>query len=115
MYVRNILVQPGPLAALPSVRSYATPSFRIIDFGRGVVLSHLIPGFQLLFSMVCEGEERKAVHYALELCAGAARGQQCAQVQLQPSLESMLCMLHESMLSLHWLNQEHQWVLRKGM
>ncbi|KAJ7676338.1 hypothetical protein B0H17DRAFT_1139913 [Mycena rosella] len=34
-YVRNILSQPGPLTVAPSARSELTPSFRIIDFGRG--------------------------------------------------------------------------------
>jgi hypothetical protein len=34
-YVRNILVQPGPLTAPPEERSKKTPSFRLIDFGRG--------------------------------------------------------------------------------
>ncbi|CAL1710134.1 unnamed protein product [Somion occarium] len=34
-YVRNIVVQPGPLTAPPEKRSKKTPSFRIIDFGRG--------------------------------------------------------------------------------
>ncbi|KAJ7886638.1 hypothetical protein B0H14DRAFT_2338137, partial [Mycena olivaceomarginata] len=34
-YVRNILRQPGPLTVAPSERSDKTPSFRIIDFGRG--------------------------------------------------------------------------------
>ncbi|KAI0343570.1 hypothetical protein BDW22DRAFT_1356027 [Trametopsis cervina] len=34
-YERNILAQPGPLYLPPSQRSRATPSFRIIDFGRG--------------------------------------------------------------------------------
>ncbi|KAJ7161989.1 hypothetical protein C8R43DRAFT_1063213 [Mycena crocata] len=34
-YVRNILRQPGPLTVAPSERSNRTPSFRIIDFGRG--------------------------------------------------------------------------------
>lgn len=33
-YVRNILVQPGPLTAPPEERSSKTPSFRVIDFGR---------------------------------------------------------------------------------
>lgn len=33
-YVRNILVQPGPLTAPPKKRSKKTPSFRLIDFGR---------------------------------------------------------------------------------
>ena len=34
-YVRNIMCQPGPLTLPPERRSYNTPSFRIIDFGRG--------------------------------------------------------------------------------
>ncbi|RDX54320.1 hypothetical protein OH76DRAFT_1314875, partial [Lentinus brumalis] len=34
-YRRNMLVQPGPLSAPRSERSFAAPSFRIIDFGRG--------------------------------------------------------------------------------
>ncbi|KAK0203894.1 hypothetical protein DFS33DRAFT_841738 [Desarmillaria ectypa] len=32
---RNVLVQPGPLSVPPSMRSLSTPSFRVIDFGRG--------------------------------------------------------------------------------
>ncbi|KAG7445327.1 uncharacterized protein BT62DRAFT_933169 [Guyanagaster necrorhizus] len=35
LYPRNILRQPGPLTVRPSERSLKTPSFRIIDFGRG--------------------------------------------------------------------------------
>jgi len=34
VYPRNILIQPGPLTLPPSKRSLASPSFRIIDFGR---------------------------------------------------------------------------------
>ena len=34
-YVRNIMSQPGPLTAPPEECSAATPSFRIIDYGRG--------------------------------------------------------------------------------
>lgn len=30
-----MVVQPGPLTAPPSERSNKTPSFRLIDFGRG--------------------------------------------------------------------------------
>ncbi|KAI0704180.1 hypothetical protein C8T65DRAFT_741144 [Cerioporus squamosus] len=33
-YGRNIMCQPDPLTAPPEQRSYDTPSFRIIDFGR---------------------------------------------------------------------------------
>lgn len=32
---RNFLIQPGPLHFPPDERSYETPSFRLIDFGRG--------------------------------------------------------------------------------
>lgn len=35
-YVRNILAQPGPLTVPPEQRSKKTPSFRVIDFGRGM-------------------------------------------------------------------------------
>jgi hypothetical protein len=42
IYPRNILIQPGPLTLPPSKRSLASPSFRIIDFGRAVYkLDHL--------------------------------------------------------------------------
>ncbi|KAH9903246.1 hypothetical protein C8Q73DRAFT_751029 [Cubamyces lactineus] len=41
-YVRNILIQPGPLSMPPSMRSFKTPSFRIIDFGRARVLTYLL-------------------------------------------------------------------------
>ena len=34
-YVRNIMIQPGPLTLPPELRSFAPPSFRLIDFGRG--------------------------------------------------------------------------------
>ena len=34
-YVRNIMIQPGPLSLPPEERSFERPSFRIIDFGRG--------------------------------------------------------------------------------
>ncbi|KAG6843743.1 hypothetical protein H0H87_001044 [Tephrocybe sp. NHM501043] len=34
VYPRNILAQPGPLDVPPSQRRNATPSFRLIDFGR---------------------------------------------------------------------------------
>jgi len=35
-YQRNVLVQPGPLRLPPAERSLDDPSFRIIDFGRGM-------------------------------------------------------------------------------
>ncbi|KAN0135862.1 hypothetical protein V8E53_006314, partial [Lactarius tabidus] len=34
-YLRNIVVQPGPLTRPPAERSFDNPSYRIIDFGRG--------------------------------------------------------------------------------
>ncbi|KAK7682781.1 hypothetical protein QCA50_014165 [Cerrena zonata] len=34
-YLRNMVVQPGPLTVPPEKRSMKYPSFRIIDFGRG--------------------------------------------------------------------------------
>ncbi|KAI0819896.1 hypothetical protein BC628DRAFT_1423422 [Trametes gibbosa] len=39
-YVRNIMIQPGPLTAPPAARSFDSPSFRIIDFGRGEDWEH---------------------------------------------------------------------------
>ncbi|KAJ7151192.1 hypothetical protein C8R46DRAFT_1123518 [Mycena filopes] len=41
-YVRNILVQPGPLTDPPHQRSIRTPSFRLVDFGRGERLEDLL-------------------------------------------------------------------------
>ncbi len=38
MYERNVLVQPGPLNVPPADRSFSKPSYRIIDFGRGLGL-----------------------------------------------------------------------------
>ena len=38
MYERNVLVQPGPLTVPPANRSFNEPSYRIIDFGRGINL-----------------------------------------------------------------------------
>ncbi|KAF8464801.1 hypothetical protein DFH94DRAFT_784617 [Russula ochroleuca] len=37
-YERNILIQPGPLTLPHAERSYTEPSYRIIDFGRGLGL-----------------------------------------------------------------------------
>ncbi|CDO76773.1 hypothetical protein BN946_scf184978.g2 [Trametes cinnabarina] len=41
-YVRNILIQPGPLAVPPKLRTMDNPSFRIIDFGRAQVLRDML-------------------------------------------------------------------------
>lgn len=35
-YERNILMQPGPLTLPRTERSFNDPSYRIIDFGRGM-------------------------------------------------------------------------------
>ncbi|KAI1792673.1 hypothetical protein LXA43DRAFT_1093322 [Ganoderma leucocontextum] len=58
MYARNILVQPGPLSVPAEERSDDTPSFRIIDFGRGQVREHLSPDKQSGFEKDCEDEEK---------------------------------------------------------
>ncbi|KAI1792675.1 hypothetical protein LXA43DRAFT_1004508 [Ganoderma leucocontextum] len=95
MHVRNILVQPGPLAAPPAARSYATPSFRIIDFGRGMVLSYLPPQLQWVFAMICKGEEWRATR-VLELC----RSSECARSEPLP-VDTILYMLYEGLMSMH--------------
>ncbi|KAJ7207177.1 hypothetical protein GGX14DRAFT_366760 [Mycena pura] len=41
-YDRNVLMQPGPLTLPPHRRSLDTPSFRLIDFGRGRSLEILL-------------------------------------------------------------------------
>ncbi|KAI0366532.1 hypothetical protein BV20DRAFT_1124167 [Pilatotrama ljubarskyi] len=43
-YVRNIMIQPGPLSHPPAARTFDRPSFRIIDFGRAACLSLLWAG-----------------------------------------------------------------------
>ncbi|KAI0357727.1 hypothetical protein OH77DRAFT_1450242 [Trametes cingulata] len=43
-YVRNIMIQPGPLSFPPARRTFDCPSFRIIDFGRARCLSLLWAG-----------------------------------------------------------------------
>lgn len=45
MYERNILIQPGPLNVPYANRSFDKPSYRIIDFGRGINLG--VKGFSL--------------------------------------------------------------------
>jgi len=41
VFTRNILVQPGPLTQPPEKRSLETPSFRIVDFGRGKMFDEM--------------------------------------------------------------------------
>ncbi|KAF8309812.1 hypothetical protein DL93DRAFT_2062638 [Clavulina sp. PMI_390] len=57
---RNILYQPGPLVLPPSQRSNRTPSFRIIDFGRGVCRFREVKRSQRMMSPEQE-EERVAL------------------------------------------------------
>ncbi|KAI0649777.1 hypothetical protein C8Q79DRAFT_997833 [Trametes meyenii] len=45
-YVRNIMIQPGPLSWPPAERTYARPSFRIIDFERARCLALLLAGVE---------------------------------------------------------------------
>ncbi|PIL28823.1 hypothetical protein GSI_08868 [Ganoderma sinense ZZ0214-1] len=109
MFARNVLVQPGPLSAPLSARSYTTPSFRIIDFGRGVVFSHLPPGNERLFLNVCEAEEWCAVHKVLELCKAGTKGSPC-RLEVEPviHLDEQLCTLYKNVMSLHWSGQERR-------
>jgi hypothetical protein len=52
-YPRNVLVQPGPLTLPRASRSFAEPSFRIIDFGRAKC-----PGVNCTsIKELCAGEE----------------------------------------------------------
>ncbi|KAM5546073.1 hypothetical protein V8D89_000199 [Ganoderma adspersum] len=68
IYERNILVQPGPLAAPPEDRSGGTPSFRIIDFGRMKTRTDFkSPGSGQRFAKECK-EERE---WAYDVLVGA--------------------------------------------
>jgi hypothetical protein len=57
MYERNVLVQPGPLTLPCADRSIDKPSFRIIDFGRG--LSYGLNCSSLRNIRGCMKEERR--------------------------------------------------------
>lgn len=46
-YVRNVLRQPGPLSLPPNERSSSTPSFRVIDFGRGESAKCIMEGTKI--------------------------------------------------------------------
>ncbi|KAJ7906202.1 hypothetical protein B0H13DRAFT_1619636, partial [Mycena leptocephala] len=59
-YIRNILRQPGPLTVAPSARSDRTPSFRIIDFGRGEHWPYLLEAAKK------ENEERRRLRAKLK-------------------------------------------------
>jgi hypothetical protein len=59
MYKRNVLVQPGPLTVPLANRSLDEPSYRIIDFGRGITLD--VNGYSLeALNREAESERRYA-------------------------------------------------------
>ncbi|PIL28827.1 hypothetical protein GSI_08872 [Ganoderma sinense ZZ0214-1] len=108
MHPRNVLVQPGPLRAPPAARSYATPSFRIIDFGRGMALSHLPPSIHWMFAKICEGEEWKAARQILGFCEGWDH----VRVVAASMVETLLCHMYVALMSMHWSKLERRWVLQ---
>ena len=57
MYLRNMLVQPGPLSVPRSERTMERPSFRLIDFGRAVSRQSHESGFESM----CEFDLSEAV------------------------------------------------------
>ena len=59
-YLRNILKQPGPLSLPPSRRSLETPSFRVIDFGRGTEGSRYTGATVNRWFELTNDEDRKA-------------------------------------------------------
>jgi len=46
-YIRNVVVQPGPLTRHPQERSLSTPSFRLIDFGRSINVEEQVSKMKL--------------------------------------------------------------------
>jgi hypothetical protein len=60
MFCRNVLVQPGPLSVPRANRSLDEPSYRIIDFGRGISLGVNIFSLQDL-RREAESEQRDAL------------------------------------------------------
>ncbi|KAK0454137.1 uncharacterized protein EV420DRAFT_1273200 [Desarmillaria tabescens] len=71
---RNVLVQPGPLSAPPSMRSPSTPSFRVIDFGRGERREDLT---KREWKVICEDEMidvKEAIYGELKRISKDARG-----------------------------------------
>lgn len=57
-YIRNIVMQPGPLSRHPEERSYLTPSFRLIDFGRSVNIEEKV--LKMEFKEGLTEEEKRA-------------------------------------------------------
>jgi hypothetical protein len=60
MFRRNVLVQPGPLSVPRANRSLDEPSYRIIDFGRGISLGINIFSLQKL-KRLAKSERRGAL------------------------------------------------------
>ncbi|KAI0329814.1 hypothetical protein GY45DRAFT_1324623 [Cubamyces sp. BRFM 1775] len=59
-YVRNMLVQPGPLSVPRAQRTMENPSYRLIDFGRGEALSLLSGRRAYCFDDWMDSEQRHA-------------------------------------------------------
>lgn len=74
-YVRNILMQPGPLTVPPEERSKATPSFRIIDFGRGERWDDIVGD-----KSDEERVERKKREWGMSICDEDKRAQRELQI-----------------------------------
>jgi hypothetical protein len=61
-FTRNVLVQDGPLSALPSERSAERPTFRVIDFGRAATLDDYVEKDEWGRRLEdCEEEEEREV------------------------------------------------------
>ncbi|KAF7300590.1 hypothetical protein HMN09_00944000 [Mycena chlorophos] len=73
-YARNFLIQTGPLTLPPILRSFAHPSFRLIDFGRA---EHISPDrCTFNFALMSEETERRArleLAMALDAVYGGTR------------------------------------------
>ncbi|KAF9649172.1 hypothetical protein BDM02DRAFT_3186476 [Thelephora ganbajun] len=66
-YTRNVVMQPGPLTRHPQERSWSTPSFRLIDFGRSINVKEKVAKVKYLkFGLTVEEmdiEKGKVYHY----------------------------------------------------
>lgn len=61
-FERNILVQPGPLTLPRAERSINKPSYRIIDFGRGIHYSFDELHRAAVEEEQCSARERRLVN-----------------------------------------------------
>ena len=62
-YIRNIVMQPGPLTRHPQERSLSTPSFRLIDFGRSINVDEKVAKMELADLTEEETKEERARAY----------------------------------------------------